>query len=1162
MSAGAPSQARLRTVRIWGRDYPVIPPSALDPRFHLALVIWALQVLGLTLLAFDRSIPQVLIPPIVCGVTDFAITFWRQRVIMWPASALLTGNGIAFIFLIPGTEHGDWWSFNGTWILVATSVVAVLSKHLIRFRGRHIFNPSNLALVLFFLVLGSTRTEPLFFWWGPMSVGLALGIGIIAAGALGILLRLRILSIAVSFWLTFAACLAVVAASGHSMTARWHLGPITDWSFWWVLVASPEILIFMCFMITDPKTIPRGRVAQIVYGVSIGVLAALLIAPQTPEFGHKVGVLGALVIVCAARPLLERWLPAAGAVGDRLPAWLRGIVRGGQAAPLGAGRLAAVGALSLVAIVGVGALLVAAGAPSRSSAASSVAELGPAADVPADEMPEVTVVPPEENIAAQIDEATAQQMARDMVTGLQIQAEALTDLDLGLAASGAGGAWLEEIQKQIRSGMAGAPIEVPWHHLQRMIVSLSPNEGQVGPAILVSLEGTVDRATYSGSSHALIERRDALPFNETFEVAPIGGRYLIVDSRGESAPDGQAPAAPGQLGAELSAVNGPAAAQGAPLAIELVLRNSGEKSITTTVDLALTGPDGTSVPFYRDKVFVPFSGEERIATAVTPSQWFELLGNYEVSALVEGEPIGEPLTIEVTEPTVSVPRFEDATAAAGLDTTVPAPVCGQFSNGAAWADIEGDGDLDLFLTRLGEPAQLFVNDGSGHFSDEAGNRGLAVRDAYGAAFADYDNDGDADLYVAREGSDLLLRNDGSGHFADVSAAAGIADRYQGMSASWGDFDSDGYLDLYVSNYGSCTGEWDVSSLLLVPLEYHPDLLYRNNGNGTFSDVTALLEKDPGTVDDGATTGAGFAAAWFDYNGDNRPDLYLANDFVGGSPDQNRLWRNDGKSSGGWAFTDVSTESGTGFFMNTMGIAVGDFDRDLDLDVALSNVGENKLLRNDGKGAFSDEAAALGVDRPLQQAGSLAVTWGTAFYDFNLDGWEDLYLPAGNIIQYEGAPLQPNELYVNDGAGTRFFDLSAPSGAADPGDSKGVAYADYDGDGDTDLFVVNEGGAPRLYENVTPRGGNHWLEVDTVGTRSNRDGCGAHLLVTLGDGSSMIREVFCGSTSISSGSQKAVHFGLGAATRVTGLEVLWPSGVRQELHDVEVDRMVTVTEPER
>jgi hypothetical protein len=247
-------------------------------------------------------------------------------------------------------------------------------------------------------------------------------------------------------------------------------------------------------------------------------------------------------------------------------------------------------------------------------------------------------------------------------------------------------------------------------------------------------------------------------------------------------------------------------------------------------------------------------------------------------------------------------------------------------------------------------------------------------------------------------------------------------------------------------------------------------------------------------------------------------------------------------------------------MNAMGIAVGDFDRDLDFDFALSNIAENKLLRNDGTGVFSEEAAALGVARPYQQAGELSVTWGTAFYDFNLDGWEDLYLPAGNVIQYEGAPVQPNELLVNDGSGGPFLDLSAASGAADPGDSKGAAYADYDRDGDVDFFVVNQGGSPRLYENVTPRGGNHWLEVETVGTVSSRDACGARLVVTLEDGTKMLRGVFCGSTGASSGSQTAVHFGLGAADGVEELEITWPSGVSQILRDLRVDRLVTVTEP--
>src|SRR4051812_18159635 len=155
---------------------------------------------------------------------------------MWPASALLTGNGVAFILRVPGTHHGDWWSLHGWWIYAATAAVSLLSKHLIRRHGGHVFNPSNFGLVLCFLVLGRTRAEPLDFWWGPTSPWLGLAFAIIVAGGLAILARLSLLAIAVGFWLSFAAGIGILAASGHAMTARWHLGPITGWDFWSVLV--------------------------------------------------------------------------------------------------------------------------------------------------------------------------------------------------------------------------------------------------------------------------------------------------------------------------------------------------------------------------------------------------------------------------------------------------------------------------------------------------------------------------------------------------------------------------------------------------------------------------------------------------------------------------------------------------------------------------------------------------------------------------------------------------------------------------------------------------------------------------------------------------------------------------------------------------------------
>src|SRR6476660_9241136 len=197
MSAQAAPAAGRPTLVIRGTPYPVLLPKLSDPRLHLAAVITSLQVLGQVEFHFRVSIAQILVALLTCAVLEMGIAFRRQHVILWPASALLTGNGVAFILRVPGTEHGDWWSLHGAWIFAATAAVGLLSKYLIRIRGRHLFNPSNFGLVLCFLLLGSDRVDPLEFWWGPMSPWLALALAIIVAGGLGILLRLRILGIAV-----------------------------------------------------------------------------------------------------------------------------------------------------------------------------------------------------------------------------------------------------------------------------------------------------------------------------------------------------------------------------------------------------------------------------------------------------------------------------------------------------------------------------------------------------------------------------------------------------------------------------------------------------------------------------------------------------------------------------------------------------------------------------------------------------------------------------------------------------------------------------------------------------------------------------------------------------------------------------------------------------
>ncbi len=348
----------MSAVVIRGTPYPVVLPKLTDPRLHLAATITSLQLIGQVGFRFQLSISQILISLATCAVIEMTIAFHKQRVFLWPASALLTGNGVAFILRVPGTQHGDWWSLHGWWIYVGTSAVAILSKYLIKWRGNHIFNPSNIGLVLCFLILGRGRANPLDFWWGPMSVWLLVALAVILAGGFLILSRLKLLWIAVAFWVTFAAGIGVLALSGHAMSARWHLGPITGFSFWLVLITSPEVLVFLFFMITDPKTAPRNPTARIAYAISLGLLSTLLIAGARTEFASKVGLLSSLAIVCLVMPVLQllprralsrRWLAVAGVAGLAVYAAALVLITGG--APSNAAPRLAAGALPPITIL-------------------------------------------------------------------------------------------------------------------------------------------------------------------------------------------------------------------------------------------------------------------------------------------------------------------------------------------------------------------------------------------------------------------------------------------------------------------------------------------------------------------------------------------------------------------------------------------------------------------------------------------------------------------------------------------------------------------------------------------------------------------------------------------------------------------------------------------
>ncbi|HEX3807979.1 MAG TPA: FG-GAP-like repeat-containing protein [Gaiellaceae bacterium] len=369
----------MAAVAIRGTTYPVVLPKLKDPRLHLAATITSLQVLGQVAFHFRLSIVQILVCLVTCGVIEVAVTLRTQRVIMWPASALLTGNGVAFVLRLPGNVHGEWWSFRGWWIYAATAGGALVSKYVIKWRGEHIFNPSNIGLVAVFLLLGRTRVEPLDFWWGPMSWWMVLALAIIVTAGFTILSRLKLLRIALGFWASFALGIGGLALAGHVMTARWHLGPITGFYFWWVLVTSPEVLVFLFFMITDPKTAPRDLRARLVYAVTLGVLAAALIAPTRTEFAAKVALLSALAIVCVGKTVLES-LPLRV---DRT-------------------RLALAAAAGLAVYAGV---VVFAGGPSASLAAQPL---------PAGKLPPITILP-SPGVQTPLDEPTAQLIAHDLL---------------------------------------------------------------------------------------------------------------------------------------------------------------------------------------------------------------------------------------------------------------------------------------------------------------------------------------------------------------------------------------------------------------------------------------------------------------------------------------------------------------------------------------------------------------------------------------------------------------------------------------------------------------------------------------------------------------------------------------------------------------------------
>ena len=484
-----------------------------------------------------------------------------------------------------------------------------------------------------------------------------------------------------------------------------------------------------------------------------------------------------------------------------------------------------------------------------------------------------------------------------------------------------------------------------------------------------------------------------------------------------------------------------------------------------------------------------------------------------------------------------------------------------MSGGVAWIDYDRDGWLDLYLVNGGLWDELlkgkrsisnalYRNKGDGTFIDVTKKAGVGNHFwGMGVAASDYDNDGWTDLYVCNYGPNTLYRNNGDGTFTDVTDKAKVGDKRWAVSAAFGDYDSDGHLDLYVTN----TVQFDHNQpppmnchyrgiiVQCGPLGLVPDadILYHNNGDGTFSDVTKKTQV--GNV----KPSYGLGVAWSDYDNDSDLDLYVANDQMA-----NFLFQNQGNGS----FIEVGLMSGAGYSddglaQGSMGVDLGDYDHDGLLDIFLTHFSDdyNTLYRNLGNGNFRDVSHLSEIAFPSWPF----LGWGTGFVDVDNDGWEDLFISNGHLFpQVENYQMghsfyQRSQLFKNLGNG-RFQEFTAGLDKVRLWSSRGAAFADFDNDGDIDIAVNNLDGNPWLLMN---KGGNKqaWLSLLLEGVRSNRSGIGTRVTASTSTGN-QIREVRGGS-SYQSTHDFRVHFGLGNTKIVKTLEVRWPDGSIQKFNQI-------------
>ena len=524
--------------------------------------------------------------------------------------------------------------------------------------------------------------------------------------------------------------------------------------------------------------------------------------------------------------------------------------------------------------------------------------------------------------------------------------------------------------------------------------------------------------------------------------------------------------------------------------------------------------------------------------------------------------------------------FENTIKASKIDFVLKNSVSPQrysietMTGGVAVFDYNNDGLLDIFFTNGAEipslkksnPSfhnKLFRNNGDGTFTDVTERAGLAgVGYSMGVAAGDYDNDGFVDLYVTGFNCNQLFHNNGDGTFTDRTEKAGVSgvlkrSKPWSVAAGWIDYDNDGLLDLFVVNYLdyslSTAHRCETGNIVdyCSPNEYRgtPNILYRNNGDGTFTDVS-----QPSHISQ--YSGKGMGVAFADYDGDGFTDIFVSNDSI-----PNFLLHNNGDGT----FTDVALLAGVAYNENGkavagMGTDFRDIDNDGMPDIFLTAMyGDSfPLYRNSGKGQFEDVAETTGIAAMTTSF----TAWGTGFFDFDNDGNKDIFAAGSAIldnsmeVNHKPYPL-PNFLYRNLG-NMRFKDVSEEAGASFsvPAAHRGAAFGDLNNDGKIDIVVTVLNGEPQLLMNRS-QNHNHWIILKLIGVADNRDGLGTRVKITTANGVQYNEATTA--VGYNSSSDKRVYFGLQNATVVDQIELVWPTGVKQVLNHVAADQILTIVQ---